>query len=83
MRLALAMAATLLGSSIAVAQQQDDALGASAAQSASMAQLLSQGYEIKAAVPNGSRFVVFMQKDQSAYACEFASIANTRCRSIN
>ncbi|MBN8953907.1 MULTISPECIES: hypothetical protein [unclassified Rhizobium] len=48
-----------------------------------MADLLSRGYEIKAAVPNGGKFVVFMQKDQSAYACEFSSLTNTRCGSLN
>ncbi|HEX8045323.1 hypothetical protein [Rhizobium sp.] len=48
-----------------------------------MADLVSQGYEIKAAVPNGGKFVVFMQKDQSAYACEFLSLTDTRCGSIN
>ncbi|NTF48094.1 hypothetical protein [Rhizobium rhizogenes] len=48
-----------------------------------MADLVSRGYEIKAAVPNGGKFVVFMQKDQSAYACEFLSLTDTRCGSIN
>ena len=48
-----------------------------------MGQLLAQGYEIKAAVPNGAKFVIFMQKDQSAYACEFVSITNTKCGAIN
>jgi hypothetical protein len=50
---------------------------------ASMAELVSRGYEIKTAVPNGGKFIVFMQKDQSAYACEFSSLTNTRCGSIN
>ena len=50
---------------------------------ATMADLVSRGYEIKAAVPNGGKFIVFMQKDQSAYACEFQSLTGTRCGSIN
>jgi hypothetical protein len=50
---------------------------------ATMADLVSRGYEIKAAVPNGGKFIVFMQKDQSAYACEFSSLTGTRCGSIN
>jgi hypothetical protein len=50
---------------------------------ATMAELVAKGYEIKAAVPNGGKFIVFMQKDQSAYACEFQSLAGTRCGSIN
>jgi hypothetical protein len=56
--------------------------GAPAAE-ASMAELLQRGYDIKAAVPNGGKFIVFMQKDQSAYACEFSSLTGTRCGSIN
>ncbi|MCD2171519.1 hypothetical protein [Rhizobium sp. C4] len=48
-----------------------------------MKDLLGQGYEIKAAVPNGAKFVIFMQKDQSAYACEFVSVTNTKCGAIN
>ncbi len=51
--------------------------------SANMADLIKQGYEIKAAVPNGSKFIVFLQKEKSAYACEFASLASSRCGSIN
>jgi hypothetical protein len=54
-----------------------------AAAETSMADLLSKGYDIKAAVPNGNKFIVFMQKDQSAYACEFQSLTGTRCGSIN
>ena len=56
---------------------------ATPAAEASMAELVQRGYEIKAAVPNGGKFIVFMQKDQSAYACEFSSLTNTRCGSIN
>ena len=48
-----------------------------------MGQLVSEGYEIKAAAPNGSRYVIFMQNDQSAYACEFVNTAETQCRPIN
>ena len=60
-----------------------DAAGSADAQS-TMADLVSRGYEIKAAVPNGSgKFIVFMQKDKSAYACEFSSLTGARCGSIN
>ncbi|MGO4564983.1 hypothetical protein AB4Z52_07915 [Rhizobium sp. 2YAF20] len=49
-----------------------------------MADLVSRGFEIKTAVPNGGgSFVVFMQKDKLAYACEFSSLTSTRCGSIN
>ena len=50
---------------------------------ATMADLLGKGYQIRAAVPNGGKFIVFMQKDQSAYACEFQSLTGARCGSIN
>ncbi|RDJ13843.1 hypothetical protein [Rhizobium grahamii] len=50
---------------------------------ASMGELLSKGYEIKAAVPNGGKFVVFLQKDQSAYACEMKSLTASQCGAIN
>lgn len=77
----LALASLILLGSAAVANaQQDVQIGAS---SASMGQLVSQGYEIKAAAPNGSRYVVFMQKDTSAYACEFVNTTQTQCRQIN
>ncbi|NLR95707.1 hypothetical protein HGP17_02520 [Rhizobium sp. P38BS-XIX] len=56
---------------------------AAAAGDSTIAELLSRGYQIKTAVPNGAKFVVFMQKDQSAYACEFSSLTNTRCGSLN
>ena len=54
-----------------------------AAAEATMTDLLGKGYQIKAAVPNGGKFIVFMQKDQSAYACEFQSLTGSRCGSIN
>ncbi|WP_137135123.1 hypothetical protein [Rhizobium sp. FKY42] len=50
---------------------------------ATMAELLAKEYEIKSAVPNGSKLIVFMQKGKSGYACEFVNVANTRCASIN
>ncbi|MDM9619715.1 hypothetical protein [Rhizobium sp. S96] len=49
----------------------------------SMGDLLSKGYEIKAAVPNGGKFVVFLQKDQSAYACEMKSLTASQCGALN
>jgi len=50
---------------------------------ATMASLIAQGYEIKASVPNGAKFIVFLQKDKSAYACEFSSLVTSRCGSLN
>lgn len=48
----------------------------------SIEQLLAQGFEIKAAVPNGSKFIVFLQKEKAAYACEFASLARSKCGAL-
>jgi hypothetical protein len=49
-----------------------------------MGELLSKGYQIKAAVPNGGKFfVVFLQKDQSAYACEMKSLTSSQCGALN
>jgi hypothetical protein len=48
-----------------------------------MGDLIKQGYEIKSTVSNGSKLIVFLQKDNSAYACEFTSLTSSRCGSIN
>ncbi|MCB1447366.1 MAG: hypothetical protein KDJ87_16625 [Rhizobiaceae bacterium] len=50
---------------------------------ATMGQLISEGYEIKAAVPNGKRFVVFLQKDSTGYACEMLTLSRSMCGKIN
>lgn len=60
-----------------------DGSSSSQGTSASMGELLKQGFEIKAAVPSGTtKLIIFMQKEKSAYACEFTNLANTRCGSI-
>jgi hypothetical protein len=72
----------LLAASAALAQQQETA--DRAAGGSAIADLLSKGYEIRAAVPNGTtKFIVFMQKGTSAYACEFFTVTKSRCGSIN
>ena len=48
-----------------------------------MKSLLRNGYEIKAMAPNGSQYVVLLQRDKAAYACEFVTVTNSRCRAIN
>jgi hypothetical protein len=70
---------------VAFAQQQSDApaISTQSGGSKSMKDLLSEGYEIKTSVPSGTKFIVFMQKDKSAYACEFVSLTRSRCGSIN
>jgi hypothetical protein len=67
----------------AFAQQPQGDIRETSGGSKTMRQLLSDGYEIKASVPNGTKFIVFMQKDKSAYACDFVSVTNSRCGSIN
>ncbi|MDH4415480.1 MAG: hypothetical protein QE484_19415 [Rhizobium sp.] len=76
------LAATLicLGATQAVAQ---DNSVVSTRGTVSMAQLIQDGYEIKSSSWTGSKLFVFLQKDNSAYACEFANVTNTRCGSIN
>ena len=51
--------------------------------SKSIEALLKDGFEIKAAAPNGKTFVVFLQKGEEAYACEFVTVTNSRCGAIN
>ncbi|HEV7321830.1 MAG TPA: hypothetical protein VGO04_24770 [Ensifer sp.] len=84
MRLApLATLALLALASTASAQDAVDSGASSGLRGGSMADLVAKGYEIKAAVANGTRYIVFLQKDQSAYACEFVSVTKSRCGSIN
>ena len=88
----LPLAVVLLLAASGVSAQETDTLGTPlgrkevtppAAQT-SMGDLLSKGYQIKAAVPNGGKFfVVFLQKDQSAYACEMKSLTSSQCGALN
>jgi hypothetical protein len=77
---ALAAALICLGATPAVAQEESTV---SSRTTVSMAQLIQDGYEIKSSSWTGSKLFVFLQKDKSAYACEFANVTNTRCGSIN
>lgn len=85
MRLPLAYMAVLLsGASAAFAQTATDGMSSMSSGGASTIRgLLSKGYEIKSSVPNGKKFIVFLQKDKSAYACEFATVADSRCEPLN
>lgn len=60
-----------------------DAGVSSSGSASSMGDLIKQGYEIKSTVSNGSKLIVFLQKENSAYACEFTSLTSSRCGSIN
>ena len=73
----------LVSASGAFAQSGETGANTARGSDASMAELLSKEYEIKSAVPNGSKLIVFMQKGTSGYACEFVNVAKTRCASIN
>lgn len=84
MRLApLAVLGCLVFAATAFAQEEVGSETSSGLRGGSMAALLAKGYEIKAAVANSTRTIVFLQKDQSAYACEFVSLTRSRCGSIN
>jgi len=78
-RLAAAIAGVIVTAAAANAQQ----VAGDVVQSFTMGELADQGFEIKAAAQNGSRYVVFMQNEKSAYACEFVNVTTTRCRQIN
>lgn len=69
-----------LGATQAVAQENSSV---SSRETVSMAKLIRDGYEIKSSSWTGSKLFVFLQKDNSAYACEFGNVTNTRCGSIN
>jgi hypothetical protein len=80
------IAGLIVAAPAALAQQAAETSplgGSTSGGSKTMRDLLSEGFEIKASVPNGTKFIVFMQKDKSAYACEFVTLTVSRCGSIN
>ncbi|MDS7596807.1 hypothetical protein [Agrobacterium tumefaciens] len=86
MRLPLAILAFLAAFAAPVFAQTAADQGVSSRSSggsSTIKQLLTLGYEIKASVPNGSKFIVFMQKDKAAYACEFVTVTTSRCETLN
>jgi hypothetical protein len=82
MRAWLLLPAALLLAPAAMAQTSGSQTTVETAGGQTMAQLLTAGYEIKTSVLNGTQIVVFMQKDKSAYACEFVSVTRSRCAEI-
>ena len=72
-------AIAVAGCTLAVASP---AVTQTVSQGTSMSSLLQDGFEIKAAAPNGSQYVVFLQKEKIAYACIFVTVNNARCRII-
>lgn len=84
MRLPLAISAFLTATTPLFAQTAEEGVSSKSGGGAStIKQLLSQGYEIKSSLPNGGKFIVFMQKDKAAYACEFVTVTKSRCESLN
>ena len=82
-RVPLALGLLVLSGGVVAARSFDTGADSARGAAATMAELLSKEYEIKSAVPNGSKLIVFMQKGKSGYACEFVNVAKTRCASIN
>jgi hypothetical protein len=82
MRAWLLLPAALLLAPAAMAQTSGSQTTVETAGGQTMAQLLTAGYEIRTSVLNGTQMVVFMQKDKSAYACEFVSVTRSRCAEI-
>lgn len=80
-KVALAASAILLAT-VAFAQE-DEQKPAKSSDGSTIGQLIAQGYEIKAAVPNGKRFVVFLQQDSTGYACEMTGLSTSQCGKIN
>ncbi|MDB5555335.1 MAG: hypothetical protein JWL86_5319 [Rhizobium sp.] len=76
---AVALIAIGLLPAAAIAQEEDPSMTSGS----SMGQLIAQGYEIKAAVPNGKSFVVFLQKDTTGYACQMTTLSRAVCGKIN
>jgi hypothetical protein len=84
MRLVALSLLGLLTAGSALAQETGETSEAVSGASASgMGSLLAKGYEIRAAVQNGQRYIVFLQKEKSAFACGFVSLTKSRCGSIN
>ena len=83
MRLAVfAMAVIAVSTGAANAQSSAPSSGG-AGSGATIGALVADGYEIRAAVPNGAKYVVFLQKEKKAYACEFVTLSSSRCGKSN
>ncbi len=78
LRLSFALAVLAASAAAALAQETDASPQAGTTQS-TMARLLADGYEIKGTAQASSRYIVFMQKEKTAYACQFVTVTTTRC----
>lgn len=83
--LSLSLAAGCIAAGSVAANAQSSTFGDSAFSSGregSIGELVAQGYEIKSAIVTSGKYFVFLQKDRSAYACEFTTLARSRCGEI-
>ncbi|TDH39094.1 hypothetical protein E2A64_08440 [Pseudohoeflea suaedae] len=78
----LAMAVLALSTGAVYAQASGGASFGDSTSGQTLGKLVADGYEIKAAVPNGAKYVVFLQKENKAYACEFVTLSSSRCGEI-
>jgi hypothetical protein len=46
----------------------------------SVGQLVADGYEIKSVVLNNGKYIVFLQKERKAFACEFSRVEQIALR---
>ncbi|MFB2552309.1 hypothetical protein [Ensifer soli] len=79
---ALVLAATVFLSAVP-ALAQDTVTAQSSSSGRTLRDVLSDGYEIRAASANGTNTILFLQKEKSAYACEFVTVTRSRCGKIN
>ncbi|WP_420409618.1 hypothetical protein [Hoeflea sp.] len=77
-RVALLISAILIG--VCQAQAQSSSRFESAG--GSVGELVAQGYEIKSVVLNNGKYIVFLQKERKAFACEFSRVNRSRCGEI-
>jgi hypothetical protein len=77
-QLSIALVA-LIASTASVYAQNADPVGSGGATQSTMAKLVADGYEIKGTAQASSRYIVFMQKEKTAYACQFVTVTTTRC----
>lgn len=78
LRLSFALLA-LVASTAFVHAQEAEVSGEGGASQSTMARLLADGFEIKGTAQASSRYIVFMQKEKTAYACQFVTVTTTRC----
>jgi|OM-RGC.v1.033533244 hypothetical protein len=77
-RLALLISAVLIGT-VSVQAQSSPRFGNGGD---SVGALVADGFEIKSVVLNNGKYIVFLQKERKAFACEFSRVNKSRCGEI-